>query len=145
MSEQESSSASQGQSPDYSKVVFGKALQTESETINLIGMVARVAEPRVVFSAPVTAGDYTVITASELYMGLGAGFGSGGGGDANGSGGGSGGGGGGTAMGRPVAVISIGPNGVDVEPVVDPTKIVIALFTTIGAIFMALRAMRRGK
>jgi uncharacterized spore protein YtfJ len=145
MSEEESPSTPDGQNADFSKVVFGKALQTESETIDLLGKLAHVAEPGAVFSAPITAGEYTVITASELYMGLGAGFGSGGGGDATGSGGGSGGGGGGTSMGRPVAVISIGPKGVDVEPVVDPTKIAIAMFTTIGAIFMALRAMRKGK
>jgi hypothetical protein len=46
-------------------------------------------------------------------------------------------------MGRPVAVISVGPSGVRVEPVVDPTKIALAFFTMLGALFMSWRAMRR--
>ena len=54
---------------------------------------------------------------------------------------GGGGGGGGAAMARPVAVISVGPNGVQVEPVVDPTKIAIAFFTTLGSMFFKLSRM----
>jgi len=113
-----------------------------------------------------TAGDYTIITASEVYAGLGVGFGGGGGSapaaseepigdqppveqpDAEeglppGSGVGYGGGGGGVTMGRPVAAITIGPDGVSVEPIVDVTKIAIAFFTTLGA--MALMFSRMTK
>ena len=51
------------------------------------------------------------------------------------AGGGGGGGGGGKVISRPVAVIIASEDGVRVEPVVDPTKIAIAFFTTLG--FMA--------
>ena len=63
--------------------------------------------------------------------------------EATGSGFGGGGGGGGTAMARPVAAIIIEPNGVRVEPIIDPTKIAIAFFTTLLSIFMALGKGRR--
>lgn len=136
MSEQENPNTDQ-QPVDQPEILFGKVLKTTEETIDLIGRLTQVAEPGVIFSTPIRHGEITVITASELAIGLGAGFGSGAGDDPSGSGG----GGGGSAFGRPVAVISIGPNGVHVEPVVDPTKIAIAFFTTLGAMFLALRAM----
>ncbi len=126
------------------------------------------ARPSSVFSPPLTAGDYTVITASEVYAGMGVGHGGGGGsgpeatpeatGDQPpvepaaekaeddlpaGSGVGFGGGGGGVTMGRPVAAITIGPDGVSVEPIVDATKIAIALFTTIGAMALMFSRMSR--
>ena len=122
----------------------GTSVQTTGQASELIGRLFKVAEPGAIFSAPVTAGDYTVITATELSIGLGAGFG-GGGDDKRGGGSGGGGGGGGVSAGRPVAVISVGPQGVQVEPVVDVTKIAIALFTTLGAMFIGLSQMRRLK
>ena len=119
-----------------------------------------VAQPSSVYAEPVTAGDHTVITASEVTVGMGIGFGVGGGEgrstpsqemseegsefEGEGTGMGGGGGGGGASMARPVAVISVGPEGVQVEPVVDPTKIAIALFTTLGSMFFMLSRMRRG-
>jgi uncharacterized spore protein YtfJ len=54
-----------------------------------------------------------------------------------------GGGGGGNATARPVAVIHVGPEGVDVEPVVDVTKISLAFFTMLGSIFLMARKMRK--
>ncbi len=113
-----------------------------------------VAQPASVFGEPVQSGDYTLITASEVTVGLG--FGRGGGmgssgpegeepsGEEGGSGAGIGGAGGGGAGGRPVAVITVGPDGVQVEPVIDMTKIGIALFTTLGSMFLMLSQMRRG-
>ena len=44
---------------------------------------------------------------------------------------------------RPVAVISIGPDGVHVEPVVDVTKIGLAFFTTLGAMALMFSKMSR--
>ena len=41
-------------------------------------------------------------------------------------------------MSRPVAVITVGPEGTKVEPVVDPTKIAIAFFTTFAAMVISL-------
>jgi uncharacterized spore protein YtfJ len=58
---------------------------------------------------------------------------------------GGGGGGGGFSMGRPVAVITIGPDGTQVEPIIDPTKISIAFFTTIAAMMMFLVQVLRFK
>jgi uncharacterized spore protein YtfJ len=56
---------------------------------------------------------------------------------------GGGGGGGGGASGRPVAVISVSEDGVQVEPVVDATKIALAFFTTLGSMFFMLTKMRK--
>jgi uncharacterized spore protein YtfJ len=125
---------------------FTEAVSSNEQTIQLIGRLTEIAQPGVIFSAPLKVDDRVIFTASELMMGLGAGFAAGGGTDpehpgASGSGG--GGGGGGYSFGRPVAVVSVGPQGVKVEPVVDVTKIVITFFTAFGAMFLALRSMRR--
>jgi len=56
---------------------------------------------------------------------------------------GGGGGGGGGASGRPVAVISVTEDGVQVEPVVDATKIALAFATALGSMFFMLIKMRR--
>jgi uncharacterized spore protein YtfJ len=54
-----------------------------------------------------------------------------------------GGGGGGFSTARPVAAISIGPDGVHIEPVVDVTKIGLAFFTTLGAMALMFSNMRK--
>lgn len=94
------------------------------------------AQANAVFAEPVVAGPYTVITASEVAAGGGFGFGQGmGPGVSSGEAapGGGGGGGGGGSMGRPVAVITIGPDGVTVKPILDVTKIALAGATTWAA------------
>jgi uncharacterized spore protein YtfJ len=113
------------------------------------------AQPRAVYGEPITSGNYTIVTASEVTAGGGFGYGFGGGsapasssGQTSGQeqeneGGGGGIGGGGGSSGRPVATIIIGPEGVRVEPVIDATKIAIAIFTTVGAMSMMLGRMRR--
>ena len=103
------------------------SVKNHEQAMDVLKRLFAVAEPGAVYSAPVTVGDQTVITASEVSIGMGLGFGSGSGSSQEGAGGGGGGGGGGGSMGRPVAVIAIGPQGVRVEPVVDPTKIALAL------------------
>jgi uncharacterized spore protein YtfJ len=141
-------------------------LKNQENSQQILEKFIETARPSSVFAPPLTAGEYTVITASEVYAGIGVGFGAGGGsgpaetgepaGDQPpaeqpaadddlppGSGVGYGGGGGGVTLGRPVAAITIGPNGVSVEPIVDATKIAIALFTTLGA--MALMFSRMAK
>jgi uncharacterized spore protein YtfJ len=141
-------------------------LKNQESSQQILEKFVETARPSSVFAPPVTAGDYTVITASEVYAGMGIGFGGGGGsgpaaaeepagdqppveqpaadeGLPPGSGVGYGGGGGGATMGRPVAAITIGPDGVRVEPIVDVTKIAIAFFTTFGA--MALMFSRMAK
>jgi uncharacterized spore protein YtfJ len=87
-----------------------------------------------------------VIPAAEVLSAMGFGMGSGSGPDVEneGSGGsGGGGGGGGRVFSRPVAAIIIQGDSVRVEPIVDVTKIALALFTTIG--FMAGMAWRMSR
>ena len=111
--------------------------------VKLIERLFEVASPAGIFSEPVENGEYTVIAASEVSVGMGAGFGTGYGEEQGESGAGGGGGGGGYSSGRPIAAIEIGPAGVRVEPIVDPTKIVIAFFSTFAAIFVAISRVKR--
>jgi len=141
----------------FSMMYFKSRKQTDAKVVEKLFAVA---QPGVVFSEPVTVGEYTVITASEVKVGMGVGYGLGGGtgtapaqdettGEnepqqgAEGSGAGGGGGGGGVSGGRPVAVISIGPKGVQVEPVIDSTKTALAFFTMMGSMFLMFSKMRR--
>ena len=118
------------------------------------------AQPGAVYGQPVESGTYTVIAAAEVTSGGGFGMGVGLGpaprsdetvaptveaapleGRETGGGGGVGGGGG--AMGRPVAIITIGPDGVTIKPVVDVTKIALAGLTAWATMLGLLRARRR--
>lgn len=130
------------------------AVQAAQEKLTAtLGRLFDVARAGSVFGEPLTVGDRVVINAAEVTAGVGMGLGAGIGTDegeekaekveGKSSGGGGGGGGGGGSMARPVATIIIGPNGVQVEPVVDVTKLGIAFFTALGAMFVARRAMRK--
>ena len=146
-------------SEEFSNIAM-TSVKEQKQALELVEKLFAVAQPGAVFGEPVTAGEYTVITASEVKVGMGFGYGSGGGtgptlaesetesdeeadGDGEGAGYGGGGGGGGVSGGRPVAVINIGPHGVRVEPVIDPTKIALAALTAFGSMFMMLGKMRR--
>jgi uncharacterized spore protein YtfJ len=120
------------------------------------------AKPDAVFGQPVESGSYTIITASEVTSGGGFGLGTGRGpepkpdakqsppaqaappADGRTIGGGGFGGGGGS-MGRPVAIIAIGPSGVTIRPVVDVTKVVLAALTASATVFGLRRATRRAR
>lgn len=124
------------------------AKETESRS-KMFDRLLSAADSSKVFGQPVTCGEYTVITASEVASGggygLGMGFGlpqatkgkasesSGASAGNAGEGGGGGTGGGGGSMGRPVAAITLGPDGVTVKPVVDVTKVGLAALTALGA------------
>ena len=98
-----------------------------------------------VFAEPVRQGDTTIITCAEVVSALGFGVGEGGGQDKEGAKGmGSGGGGGGRTFARPVAAIIASPEGVTIKPIVDTTKIGIAVLTTLGFMFAMMGRMRRG-
>jgi uncharacterized spore protein YtfJ len=143
---------------EFNKIVV-TAVKNQEQAVELVEKLFAVAQPGAVYSEPVTVGENTVITASEVSVGMGFGYGIGGGPgqvgrrrrvgenepqDERGEAGiGGGGGGGGASGARPVAVISIGPEGVRVEPVVDPTKIALAFFTTLGSMFFMLSKMRK--
>ena len=103
-----------------------------NELSQTLDKIMSAAQPNAVFSHPIESNGVTVITASEVTAA--GGFGSGTGAE------GGGGGGGGWSLGRPVAAISIGPDGVKVKPIVDVTKLAIAGVTAWGAV--ALAAMR---
>ncbi|MEJ2557136.1 MAG: spore germination protein GerW family protein [Anaerolineae bacterium] len=131
-----------------------KAVKDQQQAQELLEKLVAVAQPGAVYGEPIISGDYTVITASEVSVGMGVGYGMGGGSapeaeegetanqgeGARGFGG--GGGGGGFSAGRPVAVISIGPDGVRVEPVRDVTKIALAFLTAAGSMLMMRSRMR---
>jgi uncharacterized spore protein YtfJ len=134
---------------EFNKLVI-ESVPNQEKANEVIGRLFDVTQPSAVFSQPVTNGPYTVITASEVTVGMGAGYGSGGGvgpdneeGETAASGFGGGGGGGGTAMARPVAAIIIEPDGVRVEPIMDPTKIAVAFFTTFISIVMSVSKLRK--
>ena len=97
------------------------------------------ASVEAVYGPSVSQGENTVIPAAEVLSIAGFGFGSGSGSqgevETQNTGSGGGGGGGGRVLSRPVAAIILSPTGVRVEPIVDVTKIVLAIFTTLG--FMA--------
>lgn len=158
---------------DFLDKIGLSVFKTQEQGMDLLEKLIATARPAAVFGHPVTGGDYTVISAAEVSCGMGLGFGGGGGGspepedetteialegeapdatlksrhDFDGQpamgGYGVGGGGGGLSTARPVAAISIGPDGVHVEPVVDVTKIGLAFFTTLGAMALMFSNMRK--
>lgn len=99
------------------------------------------ASPASVFSAPEKVGDDVIITAAAWERAGGFGFGSGSGEDAETGerGGGSGGGGGGSSQGRPVAVIRVSQTGIEVQPVIDFTKIGVTFLLAAVGMWRALR------
>jgi uncharacterized spore protein YtfJ len=145
-------------SEEFNEVMV-TAAKNQEQAAELVEKLFAVAQPGAVYGEPVTAEGHTVITASEVSVGMGFGYGigSGTGGarrrqresedepeDEGGETGvGSGGGGAGASMGRPVAAITISPQGVQVEPIVDVTKIGLAFFTTIISMFFMLSKMRQ--
>ena len=98
------------------------------------------AEPGTIFSKPEIVGDGLVFTASAWERAGGFGFGSGYGSADGEASAGSGGGGGGASQGRPVAVIRVSPDGIQVKPVLDFTKIGV---TVVMAIVGVLGIQRR--
>jgi uncharacterized spore protein YtfJ len=133
------------------------AEKREEQIARVLEKIYSAAQSGAVYSDPVTAGNYTIITASEIAAG--GGFGSGFGlgsttpppkpreemaqpqAQPSTNAGGMGGGGG--SSGRPVAIIIIGPAGVTVKPVVDVTKLALAGVTVCGTIIMRLWRMRK--
>lgn len=136
------------------------AEKREEQIASVLEKIYAAARSGAVYSEPVTSGNYTVITASEIAAGGGFGSGFSFGSPTtppkqygetsepqapltNGGAGGIGGGGG--SSGRPVAIVIIGPDSVRVEPVVDVTKIALAALTVCGTMVMLLRRMRKAR
>lgn len=119
--------------PNVSVDAVGTRVQASLET--LLGEVSAAS----VFSAPVTVGNDLVITAAAWERGGGFGFGAGGGDSPEGSGSGGGGGGGAGLQGRPVAVIRIGKDGIEVRPVIDYTKVGVTVLLSALGVWRAFR------
>ena len=130
--------------------------ETEIQSLELLEKLVDVAKPEAVFSKPIKVGDTQLITASEIQVGLGYGHGLGSGPqyisnmpeegeESEEIGMGGGGGGGGGASGRPIAVIHIREDSVEVEPILDLTKITLAFFTMLGSIFFLGSRINKGK
>ena len=102
-----------------------------------------------VYGSPIREGENIVIPAAEVLSFAGFGYGAGSGSQGTGGnenmGSGEGGGGGGRVLSRPVAAIVISPTGVRVEPIVDVTKIALAVFATLGFMTAMLARMRSAK
>jgi uncharacterized spore protein YtfJ len=145
---------------DEMKEVMDSTTASWSATASVIEKLFSVTRPGAVFSEPVSAEGHTIITTSEVMVGMGVGYGIGAGSAtaeeseeeddqeaeverSGGEGYGGGGGGGGFSTGRPVAAIIIEPEGVRIEPIVDVTKLGLAFFTMLGSIFLMGLRMRR--
>lgn len=133
----------------------------EDKSLDAVGKLFETARAAAVWSPPVQVGDHTIITASEVLATGGVGFGGGVGMGPGrkprrawppgepiepGEGAGLGGGGGGFTLARPVAAVTVGPQGVRIRPILDPTKLAIALLTTVGTMavmFLRLSRSRR--
>lgn len=123
-----------------------QALNTTQTTLDKFLSAANV---EAVYGPSVSQGENMVIPAAEVLSIVGFGLGSGGGSqgaaeDEN-AGSGSGGGGGGRVLARPVAAIVLSPTGVRVQPILDVTKIVLAVFTTLGFMVAMFTRMSRTK
>jgi uncharacterized spore protein YtfJ len=136
--------------------------KTGEQAAAMLEKVFAAAQPGAVYGQPVGAEGYTVITAAEVASGGGFGMGMGlgppsrpagraaptaeaGRPETSQSGGAGGLGGGGGAMGRPVAIIAIGPDGVTIRPVVDVTKVALAGLTAWASMLGLLRARRQAR
>ena len=124
----------------------------EQRSLTVLEKLFGAAHTSAVYSEPIQQGSYTVITASEVMAGGGFGFGRGIGpadrDSATASGAGGGGGGGGGSNARPVATIIIGPDGVQVKPIVDVTKLAITALTAwaaMGSVLVGIQRMRQGR
>jgi uncharacterized spore protein YtfJ len=130
---------------------ISESVTSQKEANALMERLIAAGNADAVFSPPVQQGEYTVITAAEARVAMGLGFGWGGASERDVEGEGSerqtgyggGGGGGGATMTRPVAMIEIGPNGARVEPIIDPTKIVLAFVSMLISIFAMGAKLRK--
>lgn len=99
-----------------------------------VSRLLEAARAEAVFGRPIEREDVTIIPVSEVNVGLGVGGGKGfnPAKEVEKQAAGEGAGGGGGARGRPVAVIVLGRDKVSVRPVLDITKVLLAVFTTAG-------------
>ena len=130
--------------------VLQRAEKESQERSQAVERLVSAADVSKVFGAPVVSGDRTVITAAQVSGGGGFGSGMGFGtprvnrgatssesrsaSEPAAEGAGSGGGGGGRSTGRPIAAIVIGPDTVEVKPILDITRITLTALAAFGAL-----------
>ena len=136
--------------------------KAREQAATMLEKIFAAAQPGAVYGQPVGSERYTVITAAEVTSGGGFGMGLGLGPpsrpgsraaptaeaappETRQTGGAGGLGGGGGSMGRPVAVIAIGPDGVTVKPVVDVSKVALAGLTAWVSMLGLAHARRRAR
>ncbi len=119
--------------------VVTQSIQTTMEEFLAAGHVSAA------YGQPIERGNLTIIPTAEVLSiaGFGIGHGESAGSAGEPAGNGGGGGGGGRVFSRPVAIIVASPEGVQIKPVVDITKIGLAALTAFG--FMAATAMRMSR
>jgi uncharacterized spore protein YtfJ len=136
------------ENPDLPEV-NGRSLTQGVETVvqGTMEKFLESASVEAVYGEPIRKGDTVVIPTAEVLSGIGFGYGAGIGpgrteDDEMDSGGGAG-GGGGRVFSRPVAVVVISAEGVEVKPVIDLTKIALAALTAGGFMLSMLARMSR--
>ena len=133
-------------SPTAKPVNINSPVNTVQTTMDKFLSAANI---EAVYGPPIHEGENIVIPTAEILSIAGFGLGSGSGpqgiGENENPGGGGGGGGGGRVLSRPVAAIVISPTGVRVEPIVDVTKIVLAVLTSLGFMVTMLTRMSNTK
>jgi uncharacterized spore protein YtfJ len=107
-----------------------------------LGKFLAVADVDTVYGQPIRKADLTIIPTAEVFSIMGFGVGGGHSRPERGAGWNGGGGGGGESFSRPVAVIVAGPDGVQVKPVIDTTKLLLTAFTALGFMVSTLARMR---
>lgn len=96
-----------------------------------------------VYGEPMQVGDSLIIPAAEIVSAGGFGFGEGENGDQGTGEPSGGGGGGGYAFSRPVAMVVVNQDGVQVQQVLDLTKITLAAITALGFMVSTMASIYR--
>jgi uncharacterized spore protein YtfJ len=124
---------------------LGSVVRDASRGDAVVAALSSAASGQGVVGPVTSVGDRSVIPLIETYFaggyGGGGGAGEGGGGETEDVGSGGGGGGGGVGRSRTVAVVEVTPQGVTVRPVVDATKLALAVIS--GAVGLLVGARRR--
>ena len=147
----ENENKTENQMDDFNEETDEDMDESYEKTELIMSQFLAAADVQAVYAEPIEQGDYLMIPAAEIMSVAGFGYGSGSGSGPDqktgqmAKGGGAGGGGGGRIFSRPVAVIVAGPQGVEIQPVFDLTKVALAALTAFGFMFAAGRRMRRGK
>jgi uncharacterized spore protein YtfJ len=123
-------------------------IEASGQTVQtMMGRFLSGASVHAAYGQPVKHGRNLIIPTAEVIGAMGFGFGAGGAesseGESRPAGAGGGGGGGGYILTRPVAAIVMGPDHVHQEPLVDVTKIALAVFTAAGLVGTLLIRMLR--